>query len=367
MDSLTQLVYGAVIGQAGFQQRLGRKSVAWGAVAGTLPDLDVIANIVVGPLAEHSFHRGPTHSFLFAGIGGLLGGIAVASWYRRRSRSRTEPMPGGRPGDWVVWSGLFVLVFATHALLDAFTGYGTQLWLPFSNKRVAWHGLSIIDPAFTLPLIAALLYGLIKGFGRPRAMTAALVALAMVTAYQVVTVRWQDRAMARVVAHLEQSGIEAERVFVTPMPPTSLLRRAVVLTEDEVRTGFFSLASASDMGQWTVAPRDRSPEVAALMASAEGRVFDWFAAGIVAGRVTEDGGGQRRVQIDDLRFGVPGTAANTGLWGIEAPIEVTGDEVEIGPVGRFEREPSFGPEAISWLWGALGSGFAQAGEPPVGR
>jgi inner membrane protein len=46
------------------------------------------------------------------------------------------------------------LGYATHGLLDACTSYGTQLLWPFSDARIAWNSVSIIDPLFTLPVIA---------------------------------------------------------------------------------------------------------------------------------------------------------------------------------------------------------------------
>lgn len=365
MDSLTQAVYGAVIGQAGFQRRLGRKAVAWGAVAGTLPDLDVIATVVAGPLAEHSFHRGPTHSLLFAGLGGTALGILVARWYRHRAERSGRPTPGAAPGDAKAWAALFVTVFATHALLDAFTGYGTQLWLPFSNERVAWHGLSIIDPLFTVPLLLALLVGAAGGWRRPRSVAAAAVALGLVTGYQLWTLTWHGRAQDWVAERIVAEGWTPERVFVTPMPPASVLRRAVVLTGDSVHVGFFSLAAPEDVGRWASAPRLADPAVAAVLATPEGRVFDWFAAGMTAGRTVENGPDVSRVRIDDLRFGIPGAPADAGLWGIEAAV---GSEPAaapaVGTVSRFQREPDLGSGTAAWLWRALTAGFAHAGPPP---
>jgi len=43
--------------------------------------------------------------------------------------------------------------YATHAVLDACTTYGTQLFWPFSDIRVAWNNVSVIDPLFTIPLL----------------------------------------------------------------------------------------------------------------------------------------------------------------------------------------------------------------------
>ena len=40
----------------------------------------------------------------------------------------------------------------THGLLDACTSYGTQLFWPFSDERVSWNNVSIVDPLFTIPI-----------------------------------------------------------------------------------------------------------------------------------------------------------------------------------------------------------------------
>ena len=41
MDSLTQLTFGDACGEAILGQKVGRKALVWGAILGTLPDLDV--------------------------------------------------------------------------------------------------------------------------------------------------------------------------------------------------------------------------------------------------------------------------------------------------------------------------------------
>ena len=48
------------------------------------------------------------------------------------------------------------LGYATHGLLDACTSYGTQLFWPFSNERVSWNNISIVDPLFTIPVLILL-------------------------------------------------------------------------------------------------------------------------------------------------------------------------------------------------------------------
>jgi inner membrane protein len=78
MDSLTHAAMGAVIGQAGFSHKLGRRALGWGALVATLPDLDVIVKISSNPFAEVLYHRGVTHSLWFAPLVGPLLGYIVA-------------------------------------------------------------------------------------------------------------------------------------------------------------------------------------------------------------------------------------------------------------------------------------------------
>jgi len=41
MDSLTQIVLGAAVAEVVGGKKLGNKAPLWGAIAGTIPDLDV--------------------------------------------------------------------------------------------------------------------------------------------------------------------------------------------------------------------------------------------------------------------------------------------------------------------------------------
>ena len=43
--------------------------------------------------------------------------------------------------------------YGTHGLLDACTTYGTAIFWPFTNDRIALSIISIIDPLFTIPAI----------------------------------------------------------------------------------------------------------------------------------------------------------------------------------------------------------------------
>ena len=121
--------------------------VALGALSGLAPDLDVFIQSPTDALLFLEFHRQFTHSLIFIPIGAFVCSVVLYPLFRRAF-------------DWKTAYVVCVLGYATHGLLDACTSYGTQLFWPFSNYRVSWNTVSIIDPIFTLPLVTAIGLGL---------------------------------------------------------------------------------------------------------------------------------------------------------------------------------------------------------------
>ena len=58
MDSLTQIVLGAAVAEAVAGHKLGNKAALWGAIGGTLPDLDVFFTGLFHPIDALLVHRG---------------------------------------------------------------------------------------------------------------------------------------------------------------------------------------------------------------------------------------------------------------------------------------------------------------------
>ncbi|MEZ5023232.1 MAG: metal-dependent hydrolase [Chitinophagales bacterium] len=144
MDSITQAALGASIGEAMFGKAIGRKGAITGAIVATIPDLDVILLPFFSDVQRLSIHRGFSHSIVFSIIGALLIGYILSKIRWTKS---------------IVLSQLILfswLALITHMLLDAFTSYGTQLLLPFSNHRVSFDSINIVDPIYTLPLLIGL-------------------------------------------------------------------------------------------------------------------------------------------------------------------------------------------------------------------
>ena len=68
MDSITQIVLGAAVGEFVLGRKVGNKAMLWGAIAGTIPDLDVYQSLIFDTLRANELHRGFSHSILFSVI-----------------------------------------------------------------------------------------------------------------------------------------------------------------------------------------------------------------------------------------------------------------------------------------------------------
>lgn len=141
MDSLTQAALGAAIGEAVLGKKLGQKAAIAGAILGTIPDLDVLLLPFFNDLQSISIHRGYSHSIVFAFLAAFVSAYVMDRIKWTKSISY-----------WMLWLFSFLALF-THMLLDAFTSYGTQLMLPFTDWRVSVDSIGIVDPVYTLPLL----------------------------------------------------------------------------------------------------------------------------------------------------------------------------------------------------------------------
>ena len=151
MDSLTQIVLGAACGEAVFGKKIGNKALLFGAIGGTIPDLDVfVGNLLFGnEIDAMLFHRGFMHSILFSVLAAFLLGWLVYKLYNSGKRNGTTTQSN--------WISLFFWSLFTHPILDAFTPYGTQLFAPFSNYRAAFNNIAVADPAYTLPFLICMI------------------------------------------------------------------------------------------------------------------------------------------------------------------------------------------------------------------
>ncbi len=343
MDSFSQAALGAAVGYAVAGRRLGRRAIAFGALAGTIPDLDNVALMLTDGWAEWRHHRGLTHGLFFAPVMGPLLG-----WIVWRMHNRTKPFePVGSHDAAPAWMALFFFALVTHPLLDFFTIYGTQLLAPFDTTRFAVPGLGIIDPGYTLPLFAALIVAL----WRPRAglsFLAVFAALFATSAYLFYGISNNAKVEARARAQLVAEAVQPAdvRVYTTIFQPW--LRRIVVDEPAGARVGF-ATADQKDAIAWLCFVRPQHPAIDVALATPEGKLFAWFAMGEVWPSLAAADDGSTVVRLTDRRYGVPGPTAQ-GWWGIEMRIAADGSIAEAPR--RINLPRGADGNAIGQLFGA---------------
>lgn len=316
MDTVTQIILGAAVGQAVGYRRIGRTALALGAIGGTLPDLDVVGNSL-GSLAEWQYHRGFTHSLFFGPILGPVLGYATWRFYRWRDPTG----PGAQPRALGPLIGLWILAILTHPLLDLFTVYGTQLLAPLSDTRFVIPAVSIIDPNYTVVLLIAVILGLMRRSAGTVA-TATAAALLLSTVYLFYCWEQNLKAEGEARRQLAAQGVRSANVrsYTTIFQPW--LRRLVAQDEAGIRVGFVSTWKPSPI-LWTCQRRPDDPAIARALATPEMRILERFSGGQVWPLVTRDAQGNTVVRFTDLRYGVSGVST-FGWWGIDVSLDPAG-------------------------------------------
>jgi inner membrane protein len=241
MDSLSQIALGASLGVAVMGRRTAPwKAALWGAACGTLPDLDALVDHG-DPILDMTLHRGDSHSLLWLTLLAPVLAAAAATLHRQ------WPLFG----RW--WLALWLALF-THPLLDWMTVYGTQLLRPFSNEPLGLGSIFIIDPLYTLPLLAGVMAALWRRDARGERWNAA--GLLLSTAYLAWSAAAQQHVIGIARASLAAQGIAAQRVLVTPAPFGTLLWRIVAIDGDRYHEGFRSLLDDGSGVRFDAFPRN---------------------------------------------------------------------------------------------------------------
>ncbi|HUE46488.1 MAG TPA: metal-dependent hydrolase, partial [Aestuariivirgaceae bacterium] len=261
---------------------------------------------------------------------------------------RDDDLAGGDARRAWIW--LAVIVLMTHPIIDAFTSYGTQLLYPLTDTRFAINAMPIIDPIYSLALVAALLVGIFARHRAALAQDAAAAALIFISAYTLVAWAINDRVEA--IARAEIDGPAEVTAYPTLFQP--VLRRVVVEVPGAVLVGFHSVLGSVPI-QWERFEREESPAIDAVAETPEGRILRWFSMDNVYWQV-EEGNGETRVRALDYRYGLPGRTV-MGFWGIQA---IVGQDGEVrGDVNVFQPPRDASSAAWCDLWSRiLGAGPA---------
>ena len=359
MDSLTQIVLGAAVGEVCLGKKIGNRAMFWGGVAGTIPDLDVFALFWLSPLDSLVTHRGYSHSLVFAVLFSFLIAYLVKLYYDsgayRNKTLRILASVLGTVGtigffsaitgafyviglpiiytallglisvgfavlvsirlwreyglkekvfdikvDYKQWYWFFFWTIITHPILDNFTTYGTQLFLPFSDYRSGFNNVAVADPLYTVPFGILLIAASFYSRNNKRRNILAWLSIMVSSAYMLFTIFNKMYINSVAEKTIQEENIQSLRYTTCP----SILNNILWSTTIETSDGFF-------IGQYSWFDREKKFKLKELKKDHHllGEIkpddytidrLKWFSNGYYNVIKRADG----KLQLNDVRFGL---------------------------------------------------------------
>lgn len=254
MDSLSQIVLGAATFALVKDKEIGKKALLYGAILGTIPDLDVILNPYFNPIEQLAIHRAFSHSIFFS----LLLSLLFAKWFSYKYKTSYK--------SWF-WAS-FIALF-THPLLDICTTYGTRILYPLSKSYYALDNVFVIDPLYTIWLLLGCIILLILKKDHIKRQAIIKWSLALSTGYLVFGLIANFYAERYFTKELERQNITYEKLKVVPTPFNTILWQGIVKTTNGFYYADYSLLDSKRTIDFhyeknDIAFLERKKEIAAL-------------------------------------------------------------------------------------------------------
>tara|TARA_B100000768_G_scaffold59340_1_gene57369 strand:- start:6767 stop:7789 length:1023 start_codon:yes stop_codon:yes gene_type:complete len=291
MDSITQIVLGAACGEAILGKKIGNRALLFGAIGGTVPDLDVFIGRVIynNEIDSMAFHRGFMHSFLFAILGAIAFGVFVFWLYNRGKR---YGMTTQREWVWLFFASIF-----THPILDSFTAYGTQLFAPFSNYRVAFNNISVADPLYTLPFLVSLIIVMFLRRNSSKRRLFLKLGLGVSSLYMILTLVNKYHVNLVYKKALAKEHINYLRFQTQPTILNNFLWYGIAETTDAYFVGFYSILDTNPVvSKWHKLPKNHDL-IGDMPKDLE--TLSWFSGGYYSLSETSD---PKTYLFKDLRY-----------------------------------------------------------------
>ena len=327
MDSLTQIILGAAVGEAVLGRKVGNKAMLYGAIAGTIPDLDVLARFFVDTVTATEWHRGFSHSIFFSILF-----APVFGWLIWKLNPKSDA--GWKDWSWLMFWGLF-----THPVLDAFTTWGTQLFWPFKT-RLAFQNIFVIDPMYTLPFLVFLILTMFQKKTSAKRRKYNRLGLIISSAYLILTLVLKGVAYKQFTNNLESQNITYSEMDIRPAPFSTVLWTANIDVDDGYLIGNYSLLDSQPI-QFTSYPKNRgllgnletNDKVVRLINIAEG----WYT-------ISQDNG---KLLFNDLRFGLLSLRDDEKRFAFTYELNTTANGLE---VIETPKTPSDAEGLLGSLW-----------------
>lgn len=293
MDTLTHGLLGLAVGACPMPRSVGarddspsahRAGLLVAVLAAELPDVDYLWPSADPVLQTLAAHRGLTHALVFTPVI-ALGAVALTKLVFRQAALVPLAVRA------------LAAVVVAHLLPDLWTGWGTRLLLPFSERRFALDWTMVVDPLFTLPLLVGATWALLRRHQWRRALLGGAAASCLYLALRIVTAHHLDG-----VVRAAHPRAESVRVFPSPL---SVLRWRYVVTEaGRYLAGEVALGRSPETQARVLATGEGGmpPDLAAVPTVRE--ALAWARFPVVT--VDPAGAGARRVRIADLRYHLRG-------------------------------------------------------------
>jgi len=297
MDPITQGTIGALLPQSLSKKNLGIVAML-GFLSGMAPDLDIFIRSSTDPLLSLEYHRQFTHSIIFIPFGGLICALFLFVVFKKISTFNFK-------STWLFCT----LGYGTHGLIDACTSYGTLLFWPFSDMRIAWNNISIIDPLFTLPLIILIILATVK-----KKNIYSKVALAWAITYLLLGVYLHNMAINVGKEIAEQRGHDVTIIKAKPSFGNLILWKIIYETNDQFHVDATNLLFGKVIEGESIEKLNLEKDFPWLREESQQykdvERFRWFSNNFLAVNPKNEN------QIIDIRYsGIPNEIG--GLWGVQ--------------------------------------------------
>ncbi|WP_297802552.1 metal-dependent hydrolase [uncultured Polaribacter sp.] len=326
MDSLTQIILGAAVGEAVLGKKIGNKAMLYGAIAGTIPDLDVLSTFFTDKVTALEIHRGFTHSILFSALFAPILAFIVVKFEKHK--------------NFKDWFWLFFWTFVTHPILDAQTTWGTQLFWPL-DIRLAFKNIFVVDPLYTVPFLVFLLLAMRQKKGDKKRRFYNNLGIIFSSFYLLLTLVLKGISYRNFVKELDEQNIIYTDIKTKPAPLNTLLWTANVKTENAYLIGHSSFLDTKPIA-FSSYPKNhhllgdlaKHPKVKRMIAISKG----WYTINKK----------NNILYFNDLRFGALSLKPNAQNFVFKYKIEV-----DVNGTPFFKEEPKEKTDAkklLSELW-----------------
>lgn len=326
MDSLTQIILGAAVGEAVLGKKIGNKAMLYGAIAGTIPDLDVIASYFTDTVTALEIHRGFTHSVFFSVVFAPIFAFLVTRFETYKNIKN--------------WSWLFFWAFITHPILDAQTTWGTQLFWPL-DIRLAFKNVFVIDPLYTISFLVFLILAMLQKKGNKKRRFYNNIGLIISSSYLVITLILKGFAYQKFKEELAIQNITYKTINTKPTPLNTILWSANIETKNSFLIGYSSFFDKNSIqfseyqkNHHLLGDLKNHPKMQRMIAISKG----WYTI-----NKKND-----RLYFNDLRFGSLSIQPNATNFVFKYKIEIDKNGTPI-----FTEEPKEkreGKKLLSELW-----------------